>query len=160
MSHHKYVPSMCYWESWLDQCKIRQNWKVLHIKQCKTPAQSMNICCYNCLYIELNQIKKIKKTKPSNHPSIPHHLWLQYRDSPVGRQQDQRALTLCQHLHESSCGLSTSLRMRGKDGTFFKSHPLTSIHPRHSTSALHYFSALQMLDCLHSITQQQHKLNP
>lgn len=31
----------------------------------------MNICCYNCLYIELNQIKKLRKLNPVIIPPFP-----------------------------------------------------------------------------------------
>lgn len=125
MSHHKYEPGIHYWESCLDQCKIRENGQVLCIKQCKTLAQSMDTHRYNCFYINLNQVKKFKRTKPCP-PSVSHQtaLFWQLHRNPVALHSHSPLTPLpvspWQQLHVS---------ILPGDGTHCKFHPLTSAHP-------------------------------
>lgn len=138
MSHHKYEPGIHYWESCLDQCKIRENGWVLCVKQYKPLAQTMNVHHYNCFYINLIQEKKkLRELNP-----VPHHhlMRLHYSDSCTGTQWLCTHVLhshLCQYLPDSSCMFVSSLWMGHIASSVFCTSPCPAL------SALHYFSGLQ-----------------
>lgn len=111
MSHNKYEPGIHYWESCLDQCKIRENGQVFCIKQCKTLAQTVNIRHCNCFYISLNQVKKLRKLNPVPLQCL---IRLHYSDSSTGTQwlcTHTLHSHLCQYLPDSSRMFPCSLGM-------------------------------------------------